>query len=143
MAFNRGKDTELYITDSAGTARNITTYASGYDQTLESDELDTTVFGSAYKSAIRGFLGFSGSVNGMWDSAATANPDQWFTDLITAASTVTSTMTVFPNGSASARKYYRAAVYFGNYKVSSAVDAMITWSADFTLASGSVTIGTA
>jgi len=143
MAFNRGKDTQIFITDSAAASKEITAYSSGYEQTLEADTLDTTVFGNAYKSGVRGFLGFSGSVNGMWDSAATANPDQWLTDLITAASTVTSTMTVFPNGSASGRKYYRAAVYFGNYKVSSAVDQMITWSADFTLASGSVTIGTA
>lgn len=143
MAFVRGKDTSFYLTDSGGTQRTVTTYGDSVSVTLESEILDTTTFGSAYKSSTRGFIAFTGSISGKWDNGATATPDQWFTDLITASGTVTSTMTYFPAGSASGAKYYRASVYFANYNVETAVDGIATWSADFELASGSVTIGTA
>jgi hypothetical protein len=143
MAFARGKDTQVYATDAGGTQRELTAYTDSMSSNFESDILDTTVFGSAYRSSIRGFLGFSGSLSGKWDSAATATPDQWLVDLITAASTVVSTLTWFPNGSAAGRKYERAAVYFSNYQKESAVDDIVTWSCDYELASGSVTVGTA
>ena len=142
MAFVRGKDTQIWATDANATQREFTAYADNISSTLESENLDTTVFGSSFKSSIRGFLGYSGSMSGKWDSAATVTPDQWLSDLITAAATVTSTLTFAPSGSASGRKYERASVYFSNYQKESAVDAIVTWSCDWQLASGSVTYGT-
>jgi hypothetical protein len=143
MAFVRGKDTQIFVTTAAAATVELTAFADNVSTNLESENLDTTVFGSAYKSSIRGYLGYSGSMSGKYDSAATATPDQWFSDLIVAAATVTSTVTVFPAGSAAGRKYERSAVYFSNYQKESAVDSMVTWSVDFMLASGSVTYGTA
>lgn len=142
MAFVRGKDAQVWATDSGGTARELTSFTDSVESTLESDVLDTTTLGSAYKSAIRGFLGFSGSLSGKYDSGATATPDQWFTDLITAASTVTSSVTIADAGSASGRPYERAAVFFSNYKKSIPVDNVVTWTVDYQLASGSVTRAT-
>jgi hypothetical protein len=142
MAFVRGKDTQIWATTAAAAQVEFTAFCDNVSSTLESENLDTTVFGNAYKSSVRGFLGYTGSLSGKWDNAATATPDQWLSDLITAASTVTSTLTLAPSGSASGRKYERAAVYFSNYAKESAVDGIVTWSCDWALASGSVTYGT-
>lgn len=143
MAFTRGKDAQVWITDSAGTTRELSSFVTSVDDSIESEILDTTTIGgTAYKSSIRGFLNFTGSINGNYDDGSTATPDKYLSDLLTAASTVTSTITIAPAGSASGKRYDRAAVYFQNYQKSIAVDGLVTFSVDFALASGSVTQGT-
>jgi hypothetical protein len=143
MAFARGKDGQVFITNAAGTSVEISTFVTSFETSFESEVLDTTTIGgTAYKSSIRGFLGYSGSINGNYDDAATSTPDKYFIDLITAASTVTSTAKFFPAGSASGKRFEQAAVYFQNYKKSIPVDNIVTWSVDYQLASSSVTQGT-
>lgn len=142
MAFVRGKDAQVWITDTAAATKEISTFADSVDSTLEVEVLDTTTFGSTYKSAIKGYLGYSGSISGKYDNSGTASPDKYFIDLITAASTVTSTLTIAPAGSTTLLPYERAAVFFSNYQKSIPVDNIVTWSVDYQLASGSVTRGT-
>lgn len=143
MGFVRGKDSQIWISDAGATSREISLFVTSFDSAFDSEVLDTTTIGgTAYKSSIRGFLDFKGTVNGNYDDGATATPDKYFIDLITAASTVTSTVKLFPAGSSSGKRYEQAAVYFKNYKKSIAVDGIVTFSVDYQLASGSVTQGT-
>ncbi len=142
MAFVRSKDGVVIITDASGAAKTITTFVDGVDDTLESEILDTTTFGSAYKSSTRGFIGYSGSIKGKWDANGSLTPEFFFNGLITANGTVTSTLAYYPNGSAAAKPYTSAAVYFSNYAKSAPVDDIVTWSVDFQLANGSVVLGT-
>jgi hypothetical protein len=142
MSFVRGKDAQVWITDSGGTQREVSAFADQAESTLESDILDTTTFGSSFKSAIRGYLGFSGSLQGKYDQSGTFSPDVWFVGLINAASTVVSTLTLAPSGSVASTPYERAAVFFSNYKKSIPVDNIVTWTCDYQLANGSVTRAT-
>lgn len=143
MAFVRGKDGQVWITDSAGIQRELSSFVTTVDDSLTAEELDTTTIGgTSYKSSIRGFLGYSGSINGLFDNGSTAVPDKYLQDLINAASTVTSTLTLAPAGSAAGRRYTQATVNFTSYDRSVPVDGMVTFTANFSLASGSVTAGT-
>ena len=142
MAFVRGKDGVVTITDAAGTIRNITTFVDGVDDTLESEVLDTTTFGNAYRSSTRGFIGYSGTIRGKWDANGSLTPEFWINGLINANGTVTSTLWSAAAGSAAGRPYTSAAVYFSNYAKSQPFDDVVTWTVDFQLANGSVVLGT-
>lgn len=142
MAFVRGKDGKVFITDSNATSRDITTFVDNVEHSLERESLDTTTFGSTYRSTTGGFVNWTGTISGKWDNGGTATPDNWFYGLITAASTVTSTLTYFPNGSASGLPYWSGTVNFGNYAPSAPYDDVITWKVEFSLATGGVTRGT-
>jgi hypothetical protein len=141
-SFTRGKDAQAFITDASGTSREITTYVDNADSNLESEVLDTTCWGGSFKSSVRGFLGWTGTITGKYDQGTAATPDQWFYNLITAASTVSSDLTLYPAGSAATRQFDKGSVFFQNYKKSIPVDNIVTWSVDFQLATGSVHRGT-
>ena len=142
MAFVRAKDGIVTISDATGTVRTITAFVDGVDDKLESDILDTTTYGNAYKSSTRGFINYTGTIKGKWDSNGSLTPEQWITGLINANGTVVSNLWYGPAGSAAAKPYTSAAVYLSNYGRSGAFDGIVTWSVDFQLASGSVVSGT-
>lgn len=143
MGAVRGKDAQTWITTAAAATVEISTFTTSVESSFDSDILDTTTQGgTAYKSAIRGFLGYTGSISGIYEANSTVSPDKYFVDLITAAATVSSTLTESPSGSSAGNVYERASVFFQNYKKSIPVDGLVTWSVDYQLASGSVTRAT-
>lgn len=142
MAFVRSKDGVVTITDSGGSSRTITTFVDNVEDTLESEVLDTTTFGSAYRSSTRGFINYTGNISGKWDANGSSTPEFWFNGLINANGSITSTLAYYPSGSAAGKPYTSAPVYFSNYGKSAPVDDIVTWSVDFQLASGSVVLGT-
>jgi hypothetical protein len=142
MAFPRGKDAQFFITDSAGTSREVSAFVTSGEGEVGAEILDTTTCGGpSFKSSIKGFLSWKGSLSGMYDQGTAATPDQWFDGLIKSSSAA-STLTIWPAGSAAARQYDTGAVWFVNYKKSIPVDNVVTWSVDFELAAGSVHRGT-
>lgn len=143
MSKSRGKDGQLFITDANGTSREITSFVDGLDDTFERETYDATVWGAGGgRERVPGFFDKTGTISGKWDTNGTASPEVWFPALIMADGTVTSTLTNFPNGSASGRRYERAAVFFTNYSKSQPYDGLVTWTADYELANGTVTVGT-
>jgi hypothetical protein len=142
MSKVRGKNAQVFITDVGGTAREITSFCDGFDDSFERETYDATTYGSGGRERQGGFVDWTGTITGKWDNGGTATPDQWFPALIIADGTVTSQLTDLPNGSASGRPYHRGNVFFSNYAVSQPFDGMVTWSVDFELADGTVTRGT-
>jgi hypothetical protein len=142
MAVTRGKDAQVWITDSGGTSREITSFVDNTDLDWARETYDATTYGAGGRQRVGGFVDWTGTLTGKWDNAGTATPDQWFTDLVIAAGTVSSQLTVAPNGSATGRPYHRGRVFFSNYAPSMPYDGLVTWSVDFELADGTVTRGT-
>ena len=142
MSFVRGKDGVVTITDAAGTMRTITGFVDAIDDQLQSEILDTTVFGTAYKSSTRGFINYTGSIKGKWDGNGSLTPEQWFPPLITAAGSITSVLWYGPAGSAAGKPYALGTVHFANFSRSGAYDSIVTWAVDFELATGAFATGT-
>ena len=143
MSGVRAKNGKVFITDVNGTVREITTFVDNVSHSLEEERLDDTRYGNAYKASTGGFIGWSGTITGKWESGGTTTPDKWFYDLITeAAGTVTSTLTYFPAGSASGLPYWAGTVGYSKYGTDGPYDNLVTWSAEFELATGGVTRGT-
>jgi hypothetical protein len=142
MAIVRAKDGVVTIVDATGTLRNITTFVDGVDDSFETEILDTTTYGAAYKSSTRGFIGWSGSIKGKWDGNGSLTPEQWFPPLITAAGSITSVLWYGPAGSAAGKPYALGTVHFANFSRSGAYDSIVTWAVDFELATGAFATGT-
>lgn len=140
MAIIPGRNGKVTITDSGAATRDLTSFVDGFSDNIEPELLDSRVFGNTWFTRVYGQVDYSGSINGKFDANGSLTPEFWFNGLAGAGST--SVLTNYPNGSAAARPYTAATVYFSGYTKDQPVDDVVTWSVNFSLASGSVVLGT-
>lgn len=142
MAIPSGANTAVWLTDSGGTQRNLSTFCDSTDVSWDRDALETTTYSSSAAPArtrIPGLQDGSFSLGGKWDNGGTGTPDQWLSGLI--GGTVTTTFVLALNGSASGRPYDTGAAICTSYAKSAPFDDVVTWSADFQVTAG-ITRGT-
>ena len=140
MAFSHGKNTYFSVEDSAGTTlRNISPYCNEISFPREADLVETTTFGASYKTFVAGFTDATISVSGNWDPVATTGPDVVLSGLLGAAGTFG--FEFGPAGNTGTFVKYSGEVILTNYEVSSAIDGVAEFSAEFQV-SGAITRGT-
>ncbi len=136
MAFEHGKVTVFKIDNSSNSLTNISTYTNNVDFGADVDVPETTTFGVDDRTYIIGLIGHTFSVSGLWESAVL--------DLTLAGIVGHATSKSFeygPQGSATGDVKYTGECFMSNYSISSPVDGVSSWTADFTI-TAAVTRGT-
>jgi len=140
MAFQHSKDAYFTITDSGGTARDLSDFLNdvSFSQPIETSE--TTTFGAASfkKTYIRGLTDSTLSVSGLFDPTATTGPDTVLNGLTTSTGSATSTFIYGPYGSATGNVKYTGECIITSYELSGSVGDAISFSSDFQC-SGAIT----
>ena len=141
MAKVHGSNSQVFLDDSAGTPRELTSFVTSIDTSWSRDVAQTSAMGQDAHSYIGGLQDGTFSLNGRFDSAGTATPDQWLTGLMQANGTVTATFTILAGGSAAGLPFDTGECFITDYSKSDPYDDVVTWSADFQV-TGGVTRGT-
>jgi hypothetical protein len=132
MAFTHGKNAFFEIDDSGGTPRNLTTFVTDVSLPRDIDMAETSTFGNTYKTFIQGLANATISISGRWDSTATTGPDAVLAGLIGAANT--STFSYGPEGNGVGKVKYTGEVYLSSYEITSPVTDVVSFTAQFQLA---------
>lgn len=106
-------------------AADLSGYSNNVELSAETEELDSTVFGtSGYKSVVGGLKSVSCKVGGLWESGGVGFPDdRMFTDL-----GVTSVpMTITPSGATVLDPAYLSKVLRPNYQMGGSVGELVTF----------------
>jgi hypothetical protein len=142
LAFKHGKGTVFKVDDSGGTLRDISAFVTNVDFGRELDAPETTTFGDNDREFIVGLRGHNFSISGIWDNTATTGSDavisSWFQGTPTA---VTATFEYGPEGGAAGAIRYTGEAIPTSYSVSSPVDGVATFTADW-IVTGAVTRNT-
>lgn len=141
MAKVHGKDSQVFLDDSGGTPRDLTSFVTSIDTSWTRDVSQTTTMGNDAHSYVGGLQDGTFTLSGRFDNGGTATPDQWMVGLLQAAGSVTATFTILAGGSAAGLPYDRGECYITDYSRSDPYDDVVTWSADFQV-TGGVTRGT-
>jgi hypothetical protein len=132
--FFHGKDAAVYVTDSGGTERNLTEYATSVGIPVEVETAEVTTFNDDDKVYVTGLRDRTISIEGKWDGTV----DGWLAGLLGGTARA---WKVFPAGSASGRPVYSGSALLVSYEVTSEIGDAIGFSAEFQN-SGAVTRGT-
>jgi hypothetical protein len=139
MAFVHGKNAHFTIDDSGGTPRNLSAFLTEVTFPRQMDMAETSVFGNTYKTYIQGLGDASLSISGRWDPTATTGPDAVLSGLIGAATA--SDFSYGPAGDGSGAIEFTGSVYLTSYEISASINDVISFSAQFQMAS-QITRGT-
>ena len=131
--FVHGKSTFFSIDDTGGTVRDISNTLTSVDFPETIDTAETTAFGATSKSYIVGLRDATISVSGLWD----ATVDGYFIGTEPA----TRSFVFGPAGNTSGYVKYSGEAILTSYSVSSPVQDVDSYSADFQV-TANVTRGT-
>jgi hypothetical protein len=132
LAFVHGSKSSFNIN-----AKDISVYVDNVDFTNTFDMAETSTFGSTAKSYIGGLTDAVFAIAGKWDPTATTGPDAVLDPLIGAAQ---SAFIYGPQGTTTGNVKYSGNAICTNYKVTSPIGGVVTFTADFQV-SGAITRG--
>ena len=137
MARVTARNTTLLVKDSTSASRTLSGRANSATLSFSSDATDGTAFGETYRFLIAdGVKGWTLSMNGVWDGAA-SQVDEILFGILAACTSVC----YGPGGSTAGLTQYSGCSVLNTYEVAGELDGMVTWSAEF-VGSGSLTRGT-
>ena len=122
--FFHGKDAAVFITDSTGTERNLTEYATSVGIPVEVETAEVTTFNDDDKAYITGLRDRTISIEGKWD----ATVDGYLSGLVGGTARA---WKVFPAGSVAGRPHYSGSAIITSYEVTSEIGDAIGFSAEF------------
>lgn len=132
--FFHGKDAAVYITDSGGSERDLTSYATSVGLPVEVETAEVSTLGDDDKVYVTGLRDRTISIEGKFD----ATVDGYLSGLLGGTARA---WKVFPAGSAAGRPYYSGSAILTSYEVTAEIGDAVMWSAEFQN-SGAVTRGT-
>lgn len=130
MAFWHGSKSNFQIN-----SKDLSTFIDNVDMPLITDTAETSTFGSTAKTYIVGLTDSTLSIGGKWDPTATTGPDAVLQALVGAAAT---TFIYGPQGTTAGFVKYTGSAILTNYKVTSPIGGVVTFTADFQC-SGAIT----
>ena len=136
MAFQHGKNAYFAIDDSGGTLRDISQYVTDVSMPRDMDMAETSTFGNTYKTFIQGLSSLTISISGRWDPTLTTGPDVVLSGLIGAATTSSFDYGPMGNGN-TGDVHHTGEVYLASYEITSPVTDVVSFSAQFQLATAS------
>jgi hypothetical protein len=132
--FFHGKDAAVYVTDSGGSERNLTEYATSVGLPVEVETAEVSTLGDDDKVYVTGLRDRTISIEGKWD----ATVDGYLSGLLGGTARG---WKVFPAGSAAGRPFYSGSAILTSYEVTAEIGDAVMWSAEWQN-SGAVTRGT-
>lgn len=132
--FFHGKDAAVYVTDSGGSERNLTDYATSVGLPVEVETAEVSTLGDDDKVYVTGLRDRTISIEGKWDGTV----DGYLSGLLGGTARA---WKVFPAGSAAGRPFYSGSAILTSYEVSADIGDAVGFSAEFQN-SGAVTRGT-
>lgn len=133
--FFHGKDAAIYINDSGGTERDLTSYGTTVGFSRDVDTAEASTFGDDDKVYVVGLRDATFTLEGMLD----ATVDGYLSGLL--GGTAPRAFKYAPAGSVAGRPYYSGSAILTNYEPSSDIGDVVGFSAEFQV-SGAVTRGT-
>lgn len=131
MPFYHGKEAQIYVADSGGTERELTTYSNGVTFSRDVDTAEATTFGDDDKVYVVGLRDATFSLEGRFDATA----DGYLAGLLGGTPRP---FAFCPQGSASSRVKYSGSAICTSYETSSDLGDTVNFSAEFQV-SGAVT----
>ena len=132
--FFHGKDAAVYVTDSGGSERNLTDYATSVGLPVEVETAEVSTLGDDDKVYVTGLRDRTISIEGKWDGTV----DGYLSGLLGGTARA---WKVFPAGSAAGRPFYSGSAILTSYEVTADIGDAVGFSAEFQN-SGTVTRGT-
>ena len=132
--FFHGKDAAVWITDSASTERDFTSYTTSVGIPVSVDTAEVSTLGDDDKVYVTGLRDRTISLEGQWD----ATVDGYLNGLLGGTPRP---WKVFPAGSTTGRPYYSGSAILTKYEVKAGVGDALGFSAEFQN-SNTVTRGT-
>lgn len=132
--FRHGKNSVFKVDNSGGTLTNISDVLNNVSMPREVETVETTSFGSSYRSYVVGFQNATISIEGTWD----ATVDAHLAGILGQDATVS--FEYGPEGSTAGYVKYTGEAYMTSYETSGAVGEVVTFSAELQV-SGAITRG--
>lgn len=123
MAFQHGKNTNFQIN-----SKDISQYCDNVDFPEVADTAETSTFGASAKTYIPGLTDSTLAIQGKFDPTVTTGPDAVLQPLVGAAAT---TFIYGPYGNTSGFVKYTGSAICTNYKITSPIGGVVTFTADF------------
>ena len=133
---------QLIITDSAGTARNMTAFWVGGHPEVSQEAVEVTSIADVAKRNIIGLTDAALTFNFLFDSSGTAAPYHVFYNLKAAAATAATTLLYYPDGTASGKPKITILPRLTSINFGGGVGEKVTLDVSFAN-DGTVTLGTA
>jgi predicted secreted protein len=133
--FRHGKNSVFKVDNSGGTLTDISNVLNNVSMPREIETVETTSFGSSYRTYVVGFQNATISVEGTWD----ATVDAHLAGILGQDATVS--FEYGPEGSSAGYIKYTGEAYVTSYETSGAVGEVVTFSAELQV-SGAITRGT-
>lgn len=131
MPFVHGKEAQIFLTDSGGTEREMTSYANSVSFSRDVDTAEATTFGDDDKVYVVGLRDATFSIEGRHDATA----DGYLAGLLGGTARP---WAFCPQGSAASRVKYSGSAICTGYETSSDLGDTVMFSAEFQV-SGAVT----
>lgn len=132
--FRHGKNSVFKVDNSGGTLTDISNVLNNVSFPREIETVETTSFGSSYRTYVVGFQNATISIEGTWD----ATVDAHLAGILGQDATVS--FEYGPEGSTSTYVKFTGESYMTSYETSGAVGEVVTFSAEFQV-SGAITRG--
>jgi hypothetical protein len=134
-SFKHGKNTVFKLDNSGGSLTDISNVLNNVDFPRETEILETTSFGSGYRTYVVGFQNATVSIEGTWD----ATVDAHLAGVLGQDATLS--FEYGPEGSTTGAIKYTGEAYLTKYDTKGAVGEVVSFSAELQV-SGAVTRGT-
>jgi hypothetical protein len=132
--FRHGKNSVFKVDNSGGTLTDISNVLNNVSMPREIETVETTSFGSSYRTYVVGFQNATISIEGTFD----ATVDAHIAGILGQDATVS--FEYGPEGSTAGQVKYTGEAYATSYETSGAVGEVVTFSAEFQV-SGAITRG--
>jgi len=139
MAFAAGKAGVFKIDDAAAGLTDLSPYLDNVDFPREVAALETTAFGKTSRNYIVGLINGTISISGKWDGGVDPAPDVTLSGVLGQAATLS--FEYGPEGSTGGMIKYSGECILTSYRISTPVDGVVSFSADFQI-TDNVTRGT-
>lgn len=133
--FRHGKNSVFKVDNSGGTLTDISNTLNNVSMPREVETVETTSFGSSYRTYVVGFQNATISIEGTFD----ATVDAHLAGILGQDATVS--FEYGPEGSTAGMVKYTGEAYATSYETSGAVGEVVTFTAEFQV-SGAITRGT-
>jgi hypothetical protein len=138
--FRHSKLSVVKLDNAAGTLTDISQYTNEVGLPGELEEVETTCFGSTFRTYIAGFASATISLSGNWDRTLDAMMSALF-EAHRLQTVLSSSFEYSPEGTQAGDRRYSGELILTSYEVNSSIDDPVTWSAEFRV-SGAWTAGT-
>lgn len=129
MAKYHGKNFQFYISDSAGSQRNISVGVNSIDLPSDQDIVDVAGFGDSKKNYVTGLADSKVTVKGQFDDTATTGSHAVLSGLV--GGTTGYRLSAAPKGSAIAYPRFEGTYLLNKYNISAAINGAIMYDAEF------------